>query len=98
MTLKHKTSGATITGAAGDLRTLSPQAGASTRVSVGVTIPAGAQTGDYDVYLSAPDIFSATASNPKFAVRFANADNGATGQAWDASAAMFKAGTSLNVN
>ncbi len=98
VTFKHKTSGATITGAAGDLQTLAPQATASTRLTIGVTIPSGAQTGDYDVYLSAPDIFATTASNPRFAVRFANADNASLGQSWDASAAMFKAGTTLNVN
>jgi hypothetical protein len=96
VTLKHKTSGALITGAAGDLRTLASQSSSSTRISVGVSIPAGAQTGDYDVYLSAPDVFSSTAGNASFAVRFANADSGA--QAWDASNARFKVGTTLTVN
>ncbi|MES1256180.1 MAG: DUF4832 domain-containing protein, partial [Acidobacteriota bacterium] len=96
VTLKHKTSGALITGAAGNLSTLASQSSSSTRISVGVSIPAGAQTGDYDVYLSAPDAFSSTAGNPSFAVRFANADSGA--QAWDASTARFKVGTTLTVN
>jgi hypothetical protein len=98
VTLKHRTSGATITGSAGDLRTLAPQASSSTRLSVGVTIPSDAQTGDYDVYLSAPDIFTTTAGDPRFAVRFANADNAGQGQTWEASTARFKAGTALRVN
>jgi len=96
VTLKHKTSGALITGAAGDLRTLASQASGSTRVNVGVAIPSGAATGDYDVYVSAPDVFTSTAGNPNFAVRFANADSGT--QAWDGSAARFKAGTTLTIN
>ena len=59
---------------------------------------AGAGTGDYDVYLSVPDIFSTTAGDARFAVRFANADNATLGQAWEAGAARFKLGTTLNVN
>jgi hypothetical protein len=97
VTLRHKTSGATITGTAGDLRTLSPQASSSTRLTIGVAIPAGAQAGDYDVFVSAPDTFATTAANAKFAVRFANADNASLGQTWDATAARFKAGTTLRV-
>lgn len=98
VTLKHKTSGATISGSAGNLRNLSPQASSSTRVSVGVAIPAGAQAGDYDVYVSAPDIFTSTAGNPKFSVRFANADNASSAQTWDAGSGMFKTGSSVTIN
>jgi len=97
VTLRHKTSGATYTGAAGNLQTLAPKGTVATRVSVGVTLPATAQTGDYDVLLSAPDVFAATAANPRFAVRFANADNATLGQTWDAATARFKAGTTLSV-
>ena len=59
---------------------------------------AGADKGDYDVLLSVPDIFVATAGNPRYAVRFANADNASLGQVWDATGARFKAGTTLRVN
>jgi hypothetical protein len=97
VTLRHKTTGATLTGAAGNLRDLSPQATASTTLTIGVSIPSGAQTGEYDVYLGAPDVFAATAGNPKFAVRFANADNASQAQGWDGGAGMFKVGSTLNV-
>ena len=99
VTLRHRSTGATVSAtAAGDLRTLAPQATTSTRVSVPIAIPAGADKGDYDVLLSVPDIFVATAGNPRYAVRFANADNASLGQVWDAAGARFKAGTTLRVN
>jgi Domain of unknown function (DUF4832)/Domain of unknown function (DUF4874) len=98
ITLRHKTTGATLTGAAGDLSTLASQASASTRISVTVPIPAGAQTGDYEVRLSAPDIFASTAGDARFAVRFANADNPGAAQFWDATTAAFKVGNSVTIN
>jgi hypothetical protein len=98
VTLRHRTTGSTVRASAGDLRVLVPQGTASTRVSVTVPVPAGADKGDYDVLLSAPDAFPATAADPRFAVRFANADNAGTGQTWDAAAARFKTGTTLRVN
>ena len=98
VTLRHRSTGATISASAGDLRTLAPQAAGSTRLSVGVSIPTGAALGDYDVYFSAPDIFTTTAADPRFAVRFANADNASVGQTWEAGAARFKVGTTLKVN
>jgi hypothetical protein len=95
---RHKATGALITGKAGNLATLAPQATASTAVVVNLTIPADAATGDYDVFLSAPDVFPATAGDPRFSVRFANADNSGAGQAWDSAAARFKLGSTLRVN
>jgi Domain of unknown function (DUF4832)/Domain of unknown function (DUF4874) len=97
VTLRHKTSGAVIAAAAGDLQALKPQADASTRLTVDVALPAGAQTGDYEVLLGAPDSFATNAGNPRFNLRFANADNAAQAQAWDAASAVFKAGTTVNV-
>ena len=96
--LRHKSTGAVITGKAGNLATLAPQATATTAVPVSVTIPGDAPTGDYDVFLSAPDVFATTAGDPRFSVRFANADNSGAGQTWDAAAARFKLGTTLRVN
>lgn len=96
--LRHRSTGAVITGKAGNLATLAPQATASTAVPVSVAIPTDAATGDYDVYLSAPDVFAATAGDPRFSVRFANADNSGAGQTWDAAAARFKLGTTVRVN
>jgi len=96
--LRHKTTGAVITGRAGNLAALQPQATASTAVAVSVSIPADAATGDYDVFLSAPDVFPATAGDPRFSVRFANADNSGAGQTWDTAGARFKLGANVRVN
>jgi Domain of unknown function (DUF4832)/Domain of unknown function (DUF4874) len=97
VTLRHKTSGATITGAAGNLQSLPSQATASTRLTIDVAVPANAQTGDYEVLLSSSDSFSVNSGDRKFNLRFANADNAAQGQVWDAANAAFKAGTTLGV-
>lgn len=98
VTLKHKTSAATITVAAGDLQSLASQASTSSQISASIAIPADAEIGSYDIYLSAPDVFSATAGDARFAVRFANSDNNALGQVWDNTNALFKTGTSININ
>ena len=78
VTLRHKTSGATIAGSGGNLSTVA--AGSSAQIAVNVSIPSGAAAGDYEVQISAPDIWSTTARDARFAVRFANADTGA--QVW----------------
>ena len=93
VTLRNKSTGATITGSAGDLSTVA--AGASGQFAVNVSIPSGAATGNYDVQISAPDIWSTTAADARYAVRFANADSGS--QVWDATNARFTAGTTLSV-
>jgi hypothetical protein len=98
VTLRHRSTGATISAAAGNLGGLAPKATGSTRISVALPVPATADKGDYDVLLSAPDVFALTASDARFAVRFANADNAGAGQTWEAGAARFKAGTTLRVN
>jgi len=93
VTLRNKSTGATITGSAGDLSTVA--AGASGQFAVNVSIPSGAATGTYDVQISAPDIWSTTAADGRYAVRFANADSGAA--VWDATNARFTAGTTLSI-
>jgi hypothetical protein len=44
-----------------------------------------------------PDIWSGTKDKADFAVRFANADDSAKGQAWEAANFRFKTGTTLTV-
>ena len=97
-TFVNNATGERFSSAAGNLQTLLPQATASTRQTVMVAIPAGVAKGAYTLHLSAPDIFAATASNASFAVRFANADDAAKGQAWIAASGLFKVGTQLTVN
>jgi hypothetical protein len=90
--------GAAITGASSTtLQSLPAQATASTRVDVPVLIPAGAAPGAYAVLAAAPDPSPALADDARFAVRFANADDAAAGQAWDATAGAFALGTTLTV-
>jgi hypothetical protein len=96
-TFKHTATGATFSAAAGNLQTLSSQATASTRQTITVAVPAGAAKGSYTLHLGTPDIHSATAADARFAVRFANADDSAKGQAWDSTNARFKVGTVLTV-
>ena len=96
-TFINNTTGERFNAAAGNLQTLSPQATASTRQSITVPVPAGATKGSYTLHLSTPDIFAATATDAKFAVRFANADDAAKGQAWVAASGLFNAGTQLTV-
>ncbi|CAN5645282.1 hypothetical protein BH09PSE5_BH09PSE5_45540 [soil metagenome] len=98
VTLRHKSSGALITAAGStDMRTLPSQATSSTRTTVRVTVPSGAATGEYDVLLGMPDVYTTTANDSRFAVRFANADSVAKGQAWETSVGRFDVGTSLTV-
>jgi Domain of unknown function (DUF4832)/Domain of unknown function (DUF4874) len=93
----NNATGERFSAAAGNLQTLSPQATATTRQTITVPVPAGAAKGSYTLHLSAPDVHTATASDAKFAVRFANADDAAKGQAWDAASGLFKVGTQLTV-
>jgi hypothetical protein len=97
VTLRHRETGATWSGAAGDLRELPPQASASSRIRVTLTLPAGAQLGMHDVWLGAPDVFAATEADPRFAVRFANADSADGLQLWSTSHGRFRTGSTVRV-
>ncbi len=97
VTLKHVASGKTLSAAASNLRELPPQATASTRVTIDVIIPGSAPAGDYEIALSAPDVFASLANDPRFAVRFAVADNPSLRQAWDGVSGAFKTGSVVSV-
>jgi hypothetical protein len=98
LTLRHQVSGALISGSGDtDLRTLPAQATASTPITVTLSIPAGAASGDYDVLLGAPDIYPTTSGDARHAIRFANADDQARDQAWEPTTARFRAGTRVSV-
>jgi Domain of unknown function (DUF4832)/Domain of unknown function (DUF4874) len=98
-TFKHASTGATFSAsaAANSLQTLPSQATTSTRQTITLAVPAGTAKGSYTLHLGAPDVHTATANDPRFAVRFANADDSAKGQAWDTASGMFKVGTVLTV-
>ena len=73
------------------LSSLPSQAASSTTLSVSITVPAGAPKGDYQLQLSAPDIYPTTAGNAAFSIQFAN-----TG-AYDATTGRFATGTKVAV-
>jgi hypothetical protein len=64
---------------------------------VTLTVPTGAQPGDHDVWLGVPDAFAATQADPRFAVRFANADSADAQQGWSATQARFRTGSTVHV-
>ena len=97
VTLRHRISGAQWAAAAGDLRDLPAQATASSRIQVALSVPAVAELGDYEVWLGVPDSFAATQGDPRFAVRFANADTPDGLQAWSASQGRFRTGSTVRV-
>jgi Domain of unknown function (DUF4832)/Domain of unknown function (DUF4874) len=97
LTLRHRSTGEEIQmQTATDVRSLLP--GAAAKTFSFTTKPATtAASGMYDVYLSLPDGAATLAKDTRFAVRFANADDAAKAQAWDASTARFKLGTTFEV-
>lgn len=78
------------------LRSLTPQAVASTTLSVPIKFPGSAVSGAYSVRLSVPDIWSSTLGIRAFNVRFANTDSGA--QVWNDALGYITTGTTLTVN
>jgi hypothetical protein len=98
VTLRNRSTGATIAGTGGNLSQLAEQASTSTSVTVNVAVPAGAAAGTYDVLISAPDAFPAIKGDVRYAVHFANADQASAGQAWNSGSAMMSTGTALQVN
>jgi Domain of unknown function (DUF4832)/Domain of unknown function (DUF4874) len=85
-----------VTGSsAQDLRSVPAQGTGSTEFSVALPFPQGAAKGEYQLRLSAPDVWPNTANQPAFSLRFANTDSGA--QAWNA-AGYLVTGSTLTVN
>lgn len=72
------------------LNTLDAQSAASAAISVAIPVDVA---GEYEVWLSAPDVFDSNAKDARFAVRFANAD--VAGQKWDPTTAAFDTGASI---
>ena len=89
VSLQNKTTGAVVSGSSGDLNQVG--SGKTVTFNVAVTAPPG----DYTVHVSAPDIYPTTATDPRFSVRFANANQGA--QAWNDATGRFATGTSITV-
>lgn len=75
---------------ASDPRRWAPN-GAETTIDETLTLPADIPSGIYDLYLYLPDASDRLASNPRYAVRFANVDT------WDATTGMNSLQTSVTV-
>ena len=65
--------------------------GVVTTVNEQLTVPATIPSGTYQLYLYLPDAYSSIASNPKYAVRFANSN------VWEAASGMNKLNASVTV-
>lgn len=78
-----------------DLRQAAP--GESRHLGGVLALPATLAAGTYRVHLGAPDVAASLAANPAYALRFANADDGATGVQWLPSQGTLELGTTLRV-
>jgi hypothetical protein len=70
--------------------------GADTRETLTVTLP-NEVLGEQEVWLAMPDAGLRLKDDPRFAIRPANADDGAKGQAWDQRRGAFALGTTVDV-
>ena len=66
--------------------------GVVTEIHEGVKVPADVPAGTYDMYLYLPDQYSSIASNPAYAIRFAN-DN-----VWESATGMNKLNAQVTVS
>jgi hypothetical protein len=94
ISLRNTANGALIQGtASSDLRlALAPKMTASHAVTLSVTIPSGAASGDHEVLLSLPDSNANLATDPRFSIRFANDDDSSKNQGWDATRGAYRVG------
>ena len=65
--------------------------GVVTTINESLTIPADIPAGTYDLYLHLPDVYESLASNPYYAVRFANEN------IWEASTGMNKLNATVTI-
>jgi hypothetical protein len=88
----------------GVVRQLSTQGGdprrwlprADTRQTLTAVVP-GDVSGEQEVWLALPDAGPRLKDDPRYAIRLANADDGARGQRWDPQSGAFALGTLVNV-
>lgn len=71
------------------------QPGETSVAAIAATLPASLAAGAYDIFLALPDPL--LASDVRYAIRPANADNTLAGQGWDATLGAFAIGSSLAV-
>jgi hypothetical protein len=69
-----------------------------TDATIAATVPADLAAGNYRVLLALPDGSASIAGDPRYAIRFADADNVAAGQQWDPRLGAFSLGTTVRVD
>jgi hypothetical protein len=79
----------------GDARNWLP--GVETTENLTFTLPADIGAGPKDVWLALPDADGRLGNDGRYAIRFANADDPATGQGWDATFGAFALGTRIDI-
>jgi hypothetical protein len=96
--LRNKSTGATVQQSINqvDPRLWLPSSNNS--VSAAFNIPSQTAPGDYDVLIGLPDASPSLANDARYAIRFANSDNGSLNQAWESNTGLFRIGTTLTVN
>lgn len=71
--------------------------GATSRASLDVALPPDAAAGTYDVLIAMPDASPRLRTDPRYAIRPANADDPARGQRWHAASGAFQLGSTVRV-
>jgi hypothetical protein len=96
--LRNKSTGATVEQSIGQVDPRRWLPASNTSVTAALNIPTQTTPGDYDVLIGLPDAAPSLASDARYAIRFANSDNGSLNQAWESSTGLFKIGTTLTIN
>ncbi|WP_431262910.1 DUF4832 domain-containing protein [Roseateles chitinivorans] len=98
LVLKNATSGEVrrIDASGADPRTWLP-GGVDQAATLAASVPADLPAGRYQVSVALPDGDARLATDARFAIRWANADNAASGQRWDATLGAFSLGTVVDV-
>ncbi|WP_443027247.1 DUF4832 domain-containing protein [Sphingomonas sp. LR60] len=71
--------------------------GQTTNVELTTRLPHDLAAGRYAVALALPDAAPTLRHDPRYAIRFANADRAGSEQGWDARMGLFRLGANLTI-
>ena len=95
--LKSRETGAIFEFAGSDADSRAWLPGSENDIGVGLRVDDSVPPGDYDLYIALRDGAPSLAVDPRYSVRFANADREDLGQEWDADIAAFRTGATIKV-
>jgi hypothetical protein len=98
LVLRQRATGAVVRIALAAIDPRSWLPGQASKASARFAVPRGTPGGAYDVLLALPDGAASLAADPRYSARFANADDGARSQGWDAALGAFASGTRLRID